>query len=298
MSSVFSAFGMAWRSDIPLTQFVPCDEPCADATISLLLQNAYPPPRQALSQIGSGTVCADGYRFQADDIAVLDLYGRTNIRVSPGPAWMGGLPQHFFGTFTAAVIAANDMLPLHASAVAIGRRAILISGDAGAGKSSLAAALIGYGAELIADDLSAVRWGADGRPEVLPGRHDIRLVPPAAALLLATDPCTRDHGAALGNKRRMLVRAVAPGMALPITHCFVLTSPKTKTAALLSGRWLSGLMFRPRLMQRLPGYAARERLLMAIARCTRNEIVMVGPEKSDSTYPAMASSILRKVLDD
>ncbi len=44
------------------------------------------------------------------------------------------------------------MLTLHASCVAWGRQAALITGGAGSGKSSLALALMGYGCQLIADD--------------------------------------------------------------------------------------------------------------------------------------------------
>lgn len=51
---------------------------------------------------------------------------------------------------------------LHASAVALGRRAIAITGPTGAGKTSLAAELILQGAELVADDVVAVDPGTHG----------------------------------------------------------------------------------------------------------------------------------------
>ena len=44
------------------------------------------------------------------------------------------------------------MLTLHASCVAWGQTAVLITGAAGSGKSSLALALMAYGCRLIADD--------------------------------------------------------------------------------------------------------------------------------------------------
>jgi HPr kinase/phosphorylase len=44
------------------------------------------------------------------------------------------------------------MLTLHASCVAWGQNAVLITGAAGSGKSSLALALMAYGCQLIADD--------------------------------------------------------------------------------------------------------------------------------------------------
>lgn len=55
---------------------------------------------------------------------------------------------------------AADPLVMQASAVAIGGRALLIEGDPGSGKSSLALALIDGGAQLIGDD--AVTLHAEG----------------------------------------------------------------------------------------------------------------------------------------
>lgn len=46
----------------------------------------------------------------------------------------------------------GESVILHASAVAVGDRACLITGEAGAGKSTLAIAMIALGAELVADD--------------------------------------------------------------------------------------------------------------------------------------------------
>ena len=45
----------------------------------------------------------------------------------------------------------------HASCVAFGDRAVLISGPSGAGKSALALELIAIGAELVADDLTQLQ---------------------------------------------------------------------------------------------------------------------------------------------
>jgi HPr kinase/phosphorylase len=52
---------------------------------------------------------------------------------------------------------------LHASAVAVAGRGLLISGGAGAGKTTLALEMIALGAELIADDRVCVAPGRGGR---------------------------------------------------------------------------------------------------------------------------------------
>ena len=54
------------------------------------------------------------------------------------------------------------MTTIHAGAVGIGGRGLLILGPSGAGKSALALALMGLGARLVADDRVILRV-EDGR---------------------------------------------------------------------------------------------------------------------------------------
>ena len=58
----------------------------------------------------------------------------------------------------------DDTLILHASAVALDRRALLITGPSGTGKSSLALALLALGAMLVSDDRTMILPRADGPP--------------------------------------------------------------------------------------------------------------------------------------
>lgn len=59
---------------------------------------------------------------------------------------------------------ADGALVLHASAVALGARALLILGPSGSGKSGLALALMALGARLVADDRTAILSRGDGPP--------------------------------------------------------------------------------------------------------------------------------------
>jgi len=71
------------------------------------------------------------------------------------------------GPVLAVICYLRGALPLHASALRIGNRAIAIAGRSGAGKSTLAAALSCRGHTLITDDICACT-GLPGRPLVLP----------------------------------------------------------------------------------------------------------------------------------
>lgn len=67
---------------------------------------------------------------------------------------------------------------IHASAVAIGGRAVLIGGLSGSGKSDLALRLIDRGAELISDDYTIVRRTPGGlvasAPPNIAGKIEVR----------------------------------------------------------------------------------------------------------------------------
>jgi serine kinase of HPr protein (carbohydrate metabolism regulator) len=67
---------------------------------------------------------------------------------------------------------------VHASAVSIGGRAVLIAGHPGSGKSDLALRLIDRGAVLVSDDYTIVTRTGDGLvaspPETIRGRIEVR----------------------------------------------------------------------------------------------------------------------------
>lgn len=59
--------------------------------------------------------------------------------------------------FTGHRVTLTDETVLHASCVAVDGKGVLICGASGAGKSGLALELMGYGAQLVADDRTLVR---------------------------------------------------------------------------------------------------------------------------------------------
>lgn len=90
-----------------------------------------------------------------------------------------------------AALLVRGRLPLHAAAVVVAGRAILIAGASGRGKSTLAAALIGAGGQVIADDMASPLV-ADGRVTVTPVLPRLRLMADAAQALGFTGPPAPD----------------------------------------------------------------------------------------------------------
>ena len=131
------------------------DEVPADIVVRQVQANSR--SRETLIAIDNAELCADGIRFRVGLEITFDVIGFNLIEWSPGAEWTGKLPEIFFGTITALLLAWRRCIPIHGSAVEINGKAILICGASGTGKSTMSAGLIALGAKLISDDLSVMR---------------------------------------------------------------------------------------------------------------------------------------------
>jgi hypothetical protein len=130
---------------------------------------------------------------------------------------------------------ADGCLPLHASAVSIGGRAVAFLGPKHAGKSTLAMALVRCGAQLITDDTLVVRLAAGLGARAAPGVQQIRLWNDSARALDAETHSTAGGKPAVGSLTpiEMAVDEV------PLVACYVLEAGETGTLALVRRRRLS-----------------------------------------------------------
>jgi hypothetical protein len=76
----------------------------------------------------------------------------------------------------------RDLLPLHASALRVGKRVVAFAGRSGAGKSTIAAGLLQRGHQLVADDVCALESLASN-PLVLPSYPGLKLSSTSLAML-------------------------------------------------------------------------------------------------------------------
>jgi hypothetical protein len=79
------------------------------------------------------------------------------------------------GRATAAILQQRGTHPLHVAAVVIDGHAVGFVGPPGAGKSSIACALVDRGRDPLTDDLGAVAWDDRGRPVLVPGPPRLRV---------------------------------------------------------------------------------------------------------------------------
>ncbi|WP_114393282.1 hypothetical protein [Oleisolibacter albus] len=114
----------------------------------------------------------------------LTVWGRTAAQIDEA---LDFIP----GAALSAALLYRDRLPLHAGAVSVGERAILVHGASGRGKSTLLAALMKAGGVVVADDLCAPEPGPDG-PVLRPVFPALRLLPDAADALALRGAPTAD----------------------------------------------------------------------------------------------------------
>lgn len=114
----------------------------------------------------------------------LTIWGRTAAQIDEA---LDFIP----GAALAAALLYRDRLPLHAGAVSVGGRAVLVHGISGRGKSTLLAALMKAGGVVLADDLCAPEPGPDG-PVLRPVFPALRLLPDAADALALRGTPTAD----------------------------------------------------------------------------------------------------------
>jgi hypothetical protein len=95
--------------------------------------------------------------FWAEDVAAFKILGTTEIMIEPFEGGeMSSIDIYILGTAMGVILHRRGLLVLHGGAVNIQGQAVIITGDSGAGKSSLTNALYQRGYDLITDDLSVI----------------------------------------------------------------------------------------------------------------------------------------------
>jgi len=119
----------------------------------------------------------------ADNFAIVDLArGSSFAWVTPAVVTDHGyFRYHFLEPVVYLLLEALHLAPIHAACVALGESGVLLCGDSGSGKTSLAYACARRGWTYVADDAShLVRPGTDRR--ILGRPHEIRFRSSAALL--------------------------------------------------------------------------------------------------------------------
>ena len=257
-------FGLNWQADIALGQFDPIPAPPGApdilvARVSQLADRAAPRPFKR------GTIYPDGFRIGWGDEAMFNMFAGARIEYCPQAKWRGELPAPFFSTVTALTLGWRGLLPLHATALEVSGKVVLIAGAPGAGKSTLAAELLQAGARLVSDDLSVLsRPGVGALPIVYRGRRSMRLHPQTAAGVDAQ----RCEAVPEDPRGKLLVwpRSRTTLDAASLCGLILLGDRTGPVSGVELVPILPKLLFRPAWMESIPVYASNRAQLLELAR--------------------------------
>ncbi|TMM48907.1 hypothetical protein [Qipengyuania marisflavi] len=260
--------GLIVASALPLPEweaFAAQDTGAADVTIAL---GEGP---MACNLAYDGLTFDDGVmRFQIDDIGGWEIAEGNRITLFLDPAAdMRELRLFTLGSAWGALGYQRGHAMWHGSAVAREGHAVLLCGDAGEGKSTMAGALLSRGGTLVADDLS----------RIAPGKGAAVIHPSSARLKLWREAIDR-----LGWQDRVIERdyyredkfhcSVAAHAAgdppMPLAAVVVLTTGEAVSLERLQGgaavqAALRGTMYRPEMLEALGEWAQQGALAARIA---------------------------------
>ena len=128
----------------------------------------------------------DAYAFLYRDGTRFLIDGSTIWSTWPSSSTAEDTATYLLGPVLAFVLRRRGTLALHASAVAMGGRAVAIAAAPAGGKSTTAATFAERGVTIVTEDVLPIAW-RDGEPWALSGYPRIRLWPETVAARYGTD---------------------------------------------------------------------------------------------------------------
>lgn len=284
------AFGLSIRSQIPLPELRPGDGGRAP---DLLILRETPAAGPIAHEIRFGARSATlawpavgAFRVEADRIVATPAHGVADDLLA--------LP--LLGPVMATFLHLRGQYLLHASAVAVGSVGAAMMGDKGAGKSSLASALLGAGHPLVTDDLVAFDTVGD---RILPGFPQMKLGAEGRARLADPDARVRPQVHEALDKDRVLIGRFRDAPT-PVARLYVIVrgdaarveplTPEASLAMVLRFAWAARFG-----RQALVGEAAARHFRAAAALAKRDLVRrLVVPDGLDR-LPEAVSAIERDI---
>lgn len=256
-----AAFGLRWRSDLALEHFAGIDPTEMPADVLVRKALAPPKPRDFIVARDGSALCRDGVRLSRSGAAVLDMFEGQLVEWWPGQNWEGRLPDYFYKSLAAIIVAWRGALPIHGSAVNIDGKAVLICGASGAGKSTLTAGLINRGARLISDDLSVLWKSTTNHGVIVYSGGALLRLHPEIANMLAVRPfvvagrCERSGKVVVRSTQRSNLGEI------PLAAVVLLDTDAPMDTSASRSALLAAQTFRPRWVHSLPCRTARAALV-------------------------------------
>jgi hypothetical protein len=216
----YTAYGLGIHSFLPLPELI-AEEREADVVFRFGKVNGMNLDGIDGARRFKATAAEAYYCFEG--VGRFLVRGGQEVIVDPSPdADERAVRLCLLGPILALILHQRGRLILHASAVAVGDKAIVFLGGQGWGKSTLAAALHVRGHKMLADDVTAIQMDSDC-PKVLPGFPQFKLWPNAVTAL-GDNPETLPLLHPDFAKRAFPVASGFPRGPLPLKHIYVLAT--------------------------------------------------------------------------
>lgn len=182
------------------------------------------PPTDAAGDAYGLSVTDAGATISIPSVARFHVSAGKLIRIDPDPAAdKAAIRLFLLGTAMGALFCQRRMFPLHANAIAFDGRAVAFAGPSRSGKSTLAAAFLDRGREILSDDICVVSSEANGGFVAQPGVPRVRLWNDAIERS-GRDATTLKRVRDGMDKFVVPTHAAQPAHALPLRAIFVLGS--------------------------------------------------------------------------
>lgn len=155
----------------------------------------------------------------------ITVHRGTDADISGESLWLNG-------TVYSAIASMNGLLPIHASAVALSGAVFAFTGPAGAGKSTIVAALGRHGLPMFCDDTLVLDLSDPERIICLPGHKRLKLRPDAFELTSAT---AEEKVSQTYDKYYATPKAGTVSIALPIAELIFLEEGPYPSMTRISG---------------------------------------------------------------
>ncbi|MDX8439184.1 serine kinase [Mesorhizobium australafricanum] len=216
----YKAYGLVIGSEVALPELEPTAPAAPDLEIAVgpvdfpddASQGAtafrFEPRRQYLSWQAVGTFM---------------ISGAMRIDVDPAPGIDDPLLAFpLLGPVMALALHQRGLLVLHASAIAVGGESVIFLGNKGAGKSTMAGAMIRAGHRLLTDDVVALDLSDPDRPMILPGFPQLKLAADAAGAIRLEQADVRPQVHPQIDKALHRLRDGFAAEAVPASRIYVL----------------------------------------------------------------------------
>lgn len=165
--NTYKAFGLTIESEITLDELLPwsCEWPDLAIKMGRVPKNL----KNFVIDKPNRKIARDQFYLEIKGIAKYYVHeGKTIIFEPDEKASFEAVKLYLLGSCMGAVLYQRKILPLHGSCINIKGKGILLTGKSGAGKSTIASALLRKGHKLVTDDVAATHVDALEKLTVLP----------------------------------------------------------------------------------------------------------------------------------